>query len=97
MSFGQHEAVITRIRRVVQVRPEVCPSQDGDQIGRGSGGCRMTGASGIGRSHGIDAKLTGEDSRITIRARHLGLTSKWSVWLTVPKRADVSVQSLHYP
>ena len=56
----------------------------------------MTGAGGIGRSHRIDAKLAGEDSRITIRARHLRLTSNVG-WLTVHKRAEVSVQSLHYP
>ena len=56
----------------------------------------MTGVGGIGRSHRIDAKLAGDDSRITIRARQSGLTSNVG-WLTVHKRVHVSVQSLHYP
>ena len=34
VSFGQHEPVVTRIRWVVQIGPEVCRSQHGDQIGR---------------------------------------------------------------
>ena len=60
MAFGENQAVIVGVFRVIEIVAQVIGEQNAHQLGSAHRGCRMAGASGCRTANAVDAQLGGK-------------------------------------